>query len=292
MQRIYLLLPVLLALPISARSAPGQEIQRSPLVAPPAPSPPNNPAGVPAAPGPAGFKRQLVPLSYWPASEIKKLLAPLVTPGGAVLDQPGGKSLTIVDSPANIQNLIEIKEAIDVPAFAGARLEIFQPRAASAEELAAALTEIMRSQLSSGAPQGDLLIEFIPLPRNNQLLVITRDPTALTEARRWLERLDATAGLPRRVFVYPVEQGKANELAAKLKQAKNPISPEARIVADPVTDSLVVYATAEEFQEIKNILTGGGPFEEFKQKLLSIRRKIEAIGKTPPAPAEKTGKAL
>jgi type II secretory pathway component GspD/PulD (secretin) len=288
-QRTYLVFPVLLALLVSARPAPGQESQRPP----PAPSPPTNQAAAaPSAPGPAGFKRQIVPVNYWPASEIKKLLAPLVTPGGAVLDQPGGKSLTIVDSPANIQNLIEIKEAIDVAAFAGARIETFQPRAASAEELAAALTEITRSTISSGAPEGDPFVEFIPLPRNNQLLIIARSESGVTHARRWLDRLDAAAGPTRRVFVLPVEKGKANELAGKLKQAKNPISPEARIVADPVTDSLVVYATAEEFQEMKNILTGGRTLEEFKQKLLSIRRKIEATGKIPPAPAEKTGKAL
>src|SRR5581483_9922720 len=62
--------------------------------------------------------------------------------------------------------------------------------------------------------------EFIPLPRINQLLVISHSEAAWTYAKRWLDRIDVVAEGPgRRIFIYPVENGKATELADVLSQA-------------------------------------------------------------------------
>lgn len=82
----------------------------------------------------------------------------------------------------------------------------------------------------------------------------------------------------RKIFIYPVESGKAAELADTLKQALgrpsasptdapgtthnphqgSPAAPGAReqprIMPDPATNSLIIYGTAQEFQNIKNIL--------------------------------------
>jgi type II secretory pathway component GspD/PulD (secretin) len=246
---------------------------------------PNSAAPAVADPSPArpeNFIPQNVPVNHRPVAEMKKLFASLVTPGGAVLDQPGEKSLLIVDSPQNLQRMLEIKNLIDDPAFAGTRIDIFQPKTASAEELAADMTELARAYFSPAA----FSIGFIPLPGINQILVVTPSEEAWSNAHRWLERIDQTAGTQRRIFVYPTEPEKMNELAAKSNrladegkdagQRDPAIQARPRIQADPPTHSLIIYGTAQEFLEIKNALNPGGQMNAFKQRLSAFRQRIES----------------
>jgi type II secretory pathway component GspD/PulD (secretin) len=272
----FLLFPLL----NDAVAAPSREIQPGPparRTAPPgaaANQPPSAPQAVPE-----GFIVQAVPVGHRPAAEIKIILALLVTPGGWVLEQPGGKTLTIVDAPANLPDVLEIKELIDAPAFAGARLEIFAPKKASAEELAAAMTELTRTYLFSVQRDEAAPVELIPLPRANQILVVAQSESVWTQVRPWLERADAMSGSRRRIFVYPVERGQGAGLAEKLISGKTN-SP--RIVLDSVSGALVIYGTAEEFQELKKVLSGRRQSDEFKQRLSALRQKLESRVKPTP----------
>ena len=301
-----------------------------------------------------GFALQVVPVRFFSVAEMKKVLAPFVVPGGEIIENPRGNFLVIVDLPSNIQRLMEIADLIDVQVFAGTRMEIYQPKVASAEELANEMTKVMQSYAASVPQAESFTAQFLALPRINQLLVISHSEAAWTYAKRWLDRIDIIAEGPgRRIFVYPVENGKADELANVLSSALGlpapagggsrrsledlhrsttgsgnqfgggrqsgsstgtsgsgfgvqqtqpfgayaavqipgpggqPIAPgpqavpgapglaplpaapraaapgaptagrpeeQLRIVADPATNSLIVYGTAQEFQNIKNIL--------------------------------------
>lgn len=166
------------------------------------------------------FALQVVPVRFFSVAEMKKVLTPFLQPGGEIIDYPRGNFLMIMDLPSNIQRLMEIAELVDVQVFAGTRMEIYSPKVASAEELAQEMTKIMQS-FSASAPQPEsFAAQFIAIPRINQLLVISHSEAAWTYARRWLERIDIIAEGPgRRIFIYPVENGKATELADVLNQA-------------------------------------------------------------------------
>lgn len=166
------------------------------------------------------FAIQVVPVRFFSAAEMKKLLSPFLTPGGELIEYPRGNFLIIIDLPSNIQRLAEIADMIDVQVFAGTRMEIYQPKVASAEELATEMTKVMQYYGASAPQQENFASQFLPLPRINQLLVISHSEAAWTYARRWLERVDiAGEGPGRRIFIYPVENGKATELADVLSQA-------------------------------------------------------------------------
>jgi general secretion pathway protein D len=166
------------------------------------------------------FALQIVPVRYFTVIEMKRLLTPFLMAGGEIVDNPRGNFLIIIDLPSNIQRLVEIAELIDVQVFAGTRMEIYQPKVASAEELAQELIKIMQS-FSASAPQTESFnAQFIALPRINQLLIISHSEAAWTYAKRWIERIDVVAEGPgRRIFIYPVENSKAAELAEVLGQA-------------------------------------------------------------------------
>jgi general secretion pathway protein D len=166
------------------------------------------------------FALQVIPVRFFSVAEMKRVLTPFLQPGAEIVDNPRGNFLIVMDLPSNIQRLMEIAELIDVQVFAGTRMEIYAPKVASAEELAQEMTKVMQS-FASSSPQADsFTAQFIALPRINQLLVISHSEAAWTYAKRWLDRVDIIAEGPgRRIFIYPVENGKATELADVLSQA-------------------------------------------------------------------------
>ncbi len=163
---------------------------------------------------------QVVPVRFFSVVEMKKLLTPFITPKGEIIDYPRGNFLMVMDIPANIQRLMEIRDLIDVQTFAGTRTEIYEPKVASAEELATEMTKVMQAYAASSSQAENFAAQFLPIPRINQLLVVAHSEAAWTYTKRWLERIDVIAGGPgRRIFVYPVENSKAADLADILTQA-------------------------------------------------------------------------
>jgi general secretion pathway protein D len=166
------------------------------------------------------FALQVIPVRFFAVAEMKRVLTPFLQPGGEIIENPRGNFLMVMDLPSNIQRLMEIADMIDVQVFAGTRMEIYQPKVASADELGQEMTKVMQSFASSAPQAENFAAEFIPLPRINQLLVISHSEAAWTYAKRWLDRIDVVAEGPgRRIFIYPVENGKAEDLAAILGQA-------------------------------------------------------------------------
>jgi general secretion pathway protein D len=166
------------------------------------------------------FALQVIPVRFFAVAEMKRVLTPFLQPGGEIIENPRGNFLMVMDLPSNIQRLMEIADMIDVQVFAGTRMEIYQPKVASADELGQEMTKVMQSFASSAPQAENFAAEFIALPRINQLLVISHSEAAWTYAKRWLDRIDVVAEGPgRRIFIYPVENGKADDLAAILGQA-------------------------------------------------------------------------
>ncbi len=75
-------------------------------------------------------------MRFFSVAELKALLDPFVTPGGGIVAFPRGNFFIILDLAANVQRLLEIKDLVDVNVFAGARMELYQPKVASSDELA------------------------------------------------------------------------------------------------------------------------------------------------------------
>ena len=271
---------------------------------------------------------------FFSVAELKTLLDPFVTPGGEIVEFPRGNFLIILDLATNIQRLLEIKDLIDVNVFAGVRMELYQPKVASAEELAEEMGRIMQAYGASATQQESYVAQFVSVPRINRLLVISHSEAAWEYAKRWLERIDTYAEGPgRKIYVYPVENGNAVDLADILNRVlgqgstlpgatrqtlrdvhrrlpgsqpglpapSGELSPtrerggaevgpsayavgqtpaqtsrgrsqtgtiavsvpassprtddQIRIVPDPATNSLIIFGTGQEFQNIRNILS-------------------------------------
>lgn len=167
--------------------------------------------------GENGFAMQVLPVRFFSVSEMKRILTPFVSSGGEILEYPRGNFLIVVDLPSNIRRLLEIKDLIDVHVFTGMRMELYKPKVATAEELADEMTRVMQAFAASSAQEEGFAAQFLPLPRINQVLIMAHSDAAWNYVRRWLDRIDVIAETPgRRIYIYPVENGKAVDLAAIL----------------------------------------------------------------------------
>lgn len=193
-----------------------------------------------------------------------------------MLDQPGGKSLMIVDTPDKTRRLIELKEVLDVPAFTGARFDTYEAKEAAAEQLAEAVNELIRNGMVSGSSPP---LALAPLPTGNRILIAYKSDTGLTEARRQLERLDRRTNARRTIYIYPLNEENTasleNTIAAFTASKKTSASIPGRrleIVLDKPTHSLIIYATPEELKELRDLINPGRSWLEFKQRIASIEQ--------------------
>jgi len=96
------------------------------------------------------FALQVIPVRFFCGGGNEAGFDAISAAGGARLSTiRAGNFLIVMDLPSNIQRLTEIAELVDVQVFAGTRMEIYQPKIASAEEL------------GSGNDQGHAVICFL-----------------------------------------------------------------------------------------------------------------------------------
>ena len=173
----------------------------------------------PGGPEDGGLVIRILPVRHFPVAAMRRLLEPFMSDGGVMLDHVRGNYLVVVDLASRIRRLAEIGALLDVEAFAGTRMELYRPRAATARDLARELSAAMR--FSAGSPQSaePFGARFLPLPRINRLLVIAYSEAAWKHVKRWIERLDvADEVVARKIFIRAVQNRKATELARVLNQ--------------------------------------------------------------------------
>ena len=167
----------------------------------------------------AGVVMHILPVRFFPVAAMKRLLTPFMSEGGTILDHVRGNYLVVVDLPSNIRRLSEIKALIDVEAFAGTRMQLYKPRAATAHDLAREMSAAMNFSAASPAREGTFAARFLPLPRINQLLVIAYSDAAWNYVKRWIERIDVVdERAARKIYIRAIENRRATELARVLSQ--------------------------------------------------------------------------
>ena len=173
----------------------------------------------PGAPDDGGMVMRILPVRHFPVASVRRLLEPFMGDGGVMLDHVRGNYLVVVDLASRIRRLSEIKALLDVEVFAGTRMELYRPRAATVRDLARELSAAVRFSAGSPASAEPFGARFLPLPRINRLLVIAYGEAAWNHVKQWIERLDvADETAVRKVFIRAVQNRKATELARVLNQ--------------------------------------------------------------------------
>ncbi len=160
---------------------------------------------------------QIFPLSYIGASEMGRIIVPLL-PQGAILHTDDKRNLLIVGGAG--QDLRLAKSTIDifdVDQMAGQNVVMISIETAKASELVAELQTIFQSGSATGGPSGP--IRFISVDRINSIMILSTQKDYIDRAREWVYRLDREHNPnDRRLFVYYVQNGRADKLVDSLRE--------------------------------------------------------------------------
>ena len=235
---------------------------------------------------------QIIRMKFVAASEMQRLLMPYLSEGANIVVHDAGNILLLSERRSNLRKLLEIIDVFDSKVFEGDRVRLLPVKNNLVRDLINDLKTIFAGYGFSESGGG--AIRFVPLERMNSILVITGNQTIFAEVERWIDRLDqplANAGL--RNYVYKVKNTKAIDIQVVLanlyssqvprpqappttpppqQPPPSPFAPGApaqpgpttpstpagqsnvRIIADEITNSLIIQSTPQEWNEIERTL--------------------------------------
>ncbi|MCP4715137.1 MAG: type II secretion system secretin GspD, partial [Deltaproteobacteria bacterium] len=225
---------------------------------------------------------QIVPLHYVPSSEVVKVLKQFVGKGGDIIEYKKGNVLIMIETAATIQKLLKLIDVIDIDTFDKTGIRFFKVRNAEVKDVAKELEQIFTSFGINKKTGKELGLQFIPIERVSCVLAVSAIPGIFEKVEHWLGLLDTVdLEAEEQVFIYFVENGKADEIADVLKKVygdgkskkttkRQPVTRtkkgkktrtnvsttttlegDIKIVTDEATNSIIVHATPHDYSIIK-----------------------------------------
>jgi general secretion pathway protein D len=162
-----------------------------------------------------GFRTQIIPLQFVSAAEMREILASVVSDPTAIRIDANRNLIVVSGNAGDIGNVLAAVEIFDVDWLRGMSVGLYPLDHVDPETLANELNEVLGDAL--GQPNGEALggqVRLVALERLVSLLVVSSTPAALREVELWIRRLDQPGESEgRRLYVYPVQNAKAEELA-------------------------------------------------------------------------------
>jgi len=163
-----------------------------------------------------GFGLHVIPLRYVSATALVEVVRPFVPPGRVIQADPQRNVLIFVGTGSESVEIADLIDTFDVDWMAGMSFGLFPVEHAKPQSIVDELTKVFAPD-GTQPPPG--IVEFVPIDRLTAILVISRQPAYLDQARQWIARLDR--GVPadvRQLYVYFVQNGRAVDLAEVLGQ--------------------------------------------------------------------------
>jgi general secretion pathway protein D len=167
------------------------------------------------APMRPGFGIAIAPIKFIGAKEMSRLLEPFVVDQSVVRVDEVRNLLILQGTQRELKHLLETIDLFDVDFLAGMSVGIFPLHGADVKSITSDLDKVFGPQ-ATGPLAG--IVRVVPIERLNALLIVTTQPHYLKMAETWIERLDRAGGVAggTRIYVYPVQNGKAENLASLL----------------------------------------------------------------------------
>lgn len=151
---------------------------------------------------------QIVAVDYVPVTEISAVLTPLLSQFGGIIPNPRNNLLIINDLSSNIKRLLTILSELDVNAFKNTRMLFFKPKYSDIATLTNELTEVLNAL--NITKDG---LALVPIERINSLVIFSGSSSLLGAVEGWLKKLDEEITSGQNVFIYPVQNVKAEQVA-------------------------------------------------------------------------------
>jgi general secretion pathway protein D len=158
---------------------------------------------------------RIVQLRYVAATEVARVLEPMIPKGSIVQADDGRNILALKGSPGEIDSMLDTVSIFDVDVMRGMSFAVVPVKTSEPEKMVDELKVIFSSE-KEGPLKGR--VRFIANTRLGAILVVTSQPGYLPRAQSWIRRLDAKAnGAERQLHVYQVQNRPVAELAGVLQ---------------------------------------------------------------------------
>ncbi|HEX7236845.1 MAG TPA: secretin N-terminal domain-containing protein, partial [Gammaproteobacteria bacterium] len=163
----------------------------------------------------AGIRTQVIPLRFIAAAEMQRILQSVVADQSALRTDSARNLIIVSGTAAEVQAVQDTIGIFDVDWLRGMSLGLYPLDNVDPTTLESELTRVLSATAGQedGSPLGGI-VRLVPLERLTSLLVVSSTPAGLREVEVWIRRLDQpgeSAG--QRLYVYPVQNAKATELA-------------------------------------------------------------------------------
>ncbi|MGE5269921.1 MAG: type II secretion system secretin GspD [Thiohalocapsa sp.] len=166
--------------------------------------------------GTTGFVTRVVTPRYVAASDLERVLEPLLPPGTTAKADPSRNVLVVSGAAPDVAAVMGNVAVFDVDALRGMSFALLPLQHGRAREVAAEVNNLLNS---AGKPVADT-VKVVPIDRMNGVLVTAMQPAYLQRVRGWVERLDrGDVRADQQLFVYRVQNGRAADLARVLRRA-------------------------------------------------------------------------
>ena len=162
---------------------------------------------------------QIIPLEHIQAQEMATLVKPFISANGTIVTHDKTNIVIIVDKGAVIAKALKLVEVFDIDLFKQIRHRFYPFTYVQAEEMEKLLSNIL-SGYDSSMKQG---LKLIPIERLNTLLVISNTSSVMEIIDGFIKQLDVPSeDIEPRIFVYAVQNARAEDLGALLESIFSP----------------------------------------------------------------------
>ena len=164
-----------------------------------------------------GYGIQVVPLQHVAAKELEGILAPFV-PDGSSVSVDTTRNVLILSGPKyRLDDLLATVRMFDVDWLAGMSFAMFRLEYADAVSVVQEIETIINT--GGDTPLAGI-VRVLPIERVNGVLVITHRPEHIDAMQALIKEFDwgLEGASGRRLFVYELENGKAENIASVLQQ--------------------------------------------------------------------------
>lgn len=212
---------------------------------------------------------QIIPLEYADATEVSQIIKPLLATGSYMATYPQTNSILITDASSNIHHIAEIIQRLDVSG-SEEQVAVISLEYASAQVLSDQITRIMQKSKSVSSPsalsrdtsQINRGLQILPDVRTNSLIVVATTQDIET-IKKLASQLDIQrSGRATNVRVVYLKNAPAKETAESLNKAVTNLrisgaldaTQQVQIAADEGTNSLIISASAQDYEVISDIV--------------------------------------
>ncbi|PKP94566.1 MAG: type II secretion system protein GspD [Alphaproteobacteria bacterium HGW-Alphaproteobacteria-16] len=186
-------------------------------------------AQAPVAPNAVGYGTEVVTLEFTNAEEVRKVLDSAI-PGVVSNVDTAGNRITIAGTTGQRSSARDLLKQFDVNWLRNMSFGLYIPERTDARLIVPELDKLINAE---NAPTRGL-VRLITMERLNGILAVSAQAQYLEDVRRWIEILDREGeSAEKRIFVYPVQNGRARDLARTLNRAYGNSSDEGNDVSDP-----------------------------------------------------------